>query len=164
MKVSSRTEYGMRAMLELAYHYDDGGPMMLQRIARNQDIPEKYLEQLFIKLRKAKLIKGRRGPSGGYFLTRCPSEIDLCEVMEALDGPIRLAKCIAEPSTCERSGSCAIQELWGQINHSIRSTLGGTSLAQLCQRQQDFKQPLVGLPTIPMMSCSETKEFKQNAA
>lgn len=135
MKLSSRVEYGTRALLELSFHFEDRCPLMLQSIAQKQSIPLKYLEQLFTKLRKAKLVKGFRGPTGGYQLTRHPSEIQLCEIVEALDGPLSVSKCLTDKKV-KNDSPVAVQNVWQQLNQVIRQTLTGISLQDLSQRQK----------------------------
>lgn len=130
MKLSSRTEYAVRAMAELAEMHG-GGPISLREIAARQDIPEKYLEQLFRQLRKAELISGLRGAQGGYSLAREPCEITVGDIMRAVDGPIAVCSCAAEDkgdADCERKSHCAAHPVWAKLQDGIVSILDSTTL------------------------------------
>jgi Rrf2 family protein len=136
MKLSTRAEYGTRALIELALVYQNGEttPLMLQTVATRQNISKKYLEQLFIPLRKAGIIEGLRGPSGGYRLARAPEDISLSELFEVLEGPVAVADCLVTPDTCKHSGFCATQEVWQQLSKAIGDTLDSYTLADLTER------------------------------
>ena len=130
MKLSSRTEYAVRAMAELAQMHG-GDPVSLREIAGRQEIPEKYLEQLFRQLRKAGLIKGVRGAQGGYTLTGGPRDVTVGDIMRAVDGPIALCSCAAEGEQhdgCERKPHCAAHPVWARLQNGIVSILDSTTL------------------------------------
>ncbi len=130
MKLSSRTEYAVRAMAELAEMHG-GGPVSVREIAARQDIPGKYLEQLFRQLKKAGLIKGVRGAQGGYSLAGKPSGVTVGDIMRAVDGPIAVCSCAAESegyNDCERKPHCAAHPVWARLQNSIVSILDSTTL------------------------------------
>ena len=130
MKLSSRTEYAVRAMAELALMHGSD-PVSLREIAARQDIPEKYLEQLFRQLRKAGLIKGVRGAQGGYSLAGRPSDVTVGDIMRAVDGPIAVCSCAAEgegDDDCERKPHCAAHPVWARLQSGIVSILDSTTL------------------------------------
>jgi len=130
MKLSSRTEYAVRAMAELALMHGSD-PVSLREIAARQDIPEKYLEQLFRQLRKAGLINGVRGAQGGYSLAGKPSDITVGDIMRAVDGPIAVCSCAAEgegDDDCERKPHCAAHPVWARLQSGIVSILDSTTL------------------------------------
>src|SRR5437879_13208701 len=89
MKLSTKTRYGVRAVFDIAFH-NSGQPTQARDIARRQDVPLRYLEQIFQELRRAHLVSAKRGPRGGYFLARAPGEITLGDVVRAVQGPIHL--------------------------------------------------------------------------
>ncbi|MFH1485390.1 MAG: Rrf2 family transcriptional regulator, partial [Chloroflexota bacterium] len=97
-----RADYGLRALVDLAMHYDES-PVQTSEIASRQSIPEPYLDQLLTTLRKAGLIHSRRGPRGGHSLAREPGQILLSEVINTLEGPCAPMNCIDNPETCPRS-------------------------------------------------------------
>jgi Rrf2 family protein len=135
--VSSRSEYGMRLMVELAKHFG-GGPLSLRTVAESEDLPEAYLEQLAASLRSAGLVKGKRGAGGGYVLSRAPSEIRAGDVIRALDGPIAPQICTAEGeplSGCSRQPFCDTHAVWQRLRDSMVATLDGITLQSLIRRE-----------------------------
>lgn len=143
MRVSSRGEYGARALLDLALH----GPGVVQAedIARRQEIPESYLNQLLIALRKAGLITSKRGPRGGHALARHPSQIDMAEVILALEGSTAPAACVDEETTdeCGLAGRCTLRRVWQRVKRATDAILEGTTLEDLRRRQQEMEGRLM---------------------
>ncbi|MEW6440754.1 MAG: Rrf2 family transcriptional regulator [bacterium] len=140
MKLSTRGRYGARALMELAKHHG-GGPMSLKELAARQQIPLKYLEQIAIILKHAKLIKSTRGPLGGYLLTRPPDKIDLLEVVETLEGPFSFVGCVKDPSSCERVETCAFNELWSTISSEASRILRSVTLADMVRMDSEKNRP-----------------------
>ena len=134
MKVSSKAHYGLRAMTELARAYGRG-PIALSEVARVEHLSLGYLEQLVATLRRAGLVEGMRGASGGYRLARPPSAITVGEIYRALEGPIGPVECLEDgyvPGACEREPSCASRSIWRRVRSSIEQVLDSTTLADLC--------------------------------
>lgn len=148
MKLSTRAEYGTRALVELAMNHEDPRPMMLQTIADRQSISKKYLEQLFILLRRAEIVEGLRGPTGGYRLARHPSEIRMSEIIEVLEGSLAVADCLIDQESCTKSGSCATQEIWAKVTHAIEDILGAITLQELVTRHTCVVEQLRSLPSM----------------
>src|ERR1035437_2604611 len=138
MMFSTKAEYGVRVMVELARRAG-ADPIPLAEIAAHDGLPLAYLEHLVARLRKAGLVDSRRGSRGGYMLARAPSEITMAEVVEALEGSIAPIECISEASdgsiVCSRESSpghvCPTKLLWTRVRSSIVSTLEQTTLADL---------------------------------
>jgi Rrf2 family transcriptional regulator, cysteine metabolism repressor len=138
MMFSTKAEYGVRVMVELARR-SDGEPMPLAEIAANDGLPLAYLEHLVARLRKAGLVDSRRGSRGGYLLARPAAKITMAEVVEALEGSIAPIECISETSdgsiVCARESSrdhvCPTKLLWTRVRFSIVNTLRETTLADL---------------------------------
>ncbi|GHU65691.1 AsnC family transcriptional regulator [Clostridia bacterium] len=130
MKLSTRSQYGIHAMLDLALAYGEG-PQPLRLIAERQAVPEQYLEQLIAPLRRGGLVKSARGASGGYELASPPELIQVGEILRALEGPVRLTDCVSEPDTCARAGICPSRALWERLNNAIQDVLDNTTLAEL---------------------------------
>ena len=86
MKLSNKTRYGVRALFDIAYH-NSGRPTQARDIARRQQVPVRYLEQIFQELRRARLVEAKRGPRGGYFLGRSPESLTIGDVVRAVQGP-----------------------------------------------------------------------------
>ncbi len=93
MKLSTRSRYGTRMMLDLAQHYDEG-PVQIGNVSKRENISVKYLEQLIIPLKKANFIKSVRGPKGGHMLAKPPEAITVGEIVRVLEGGINLSSCI----------------------------------------------------------------------
>ncbi len=136
LRLSTRTCYALRAMLELSLHHE--GRVLLRGIADSRDLPLKYLEQLAMPLRRAGLVEAQRGSAGGYVLARPPEEISLLEIVEAVEGALDLSKCVAHATACPRAGSCPARCVWVGLCRRIRSSLGGISLAQMRDGQTDL--------------------------
>ena len=135
---STKTEYGVRVMVELARHSGEE-PVPLAEIASTGDLPLAYLEHLVARLRKAGLVDSRRGSRGGYLLARSPTEITMAEVVEALEGAIAPIECISEAPdgsvVCSRESDpahvCPTKLLWTRVRFAIVRTLQETTLADL---------------------------------
>src|SRR5512147_1430190 len=95
MRITTTSRYGVRALFDVAYH-GGGQPTQIKDISRRQKISQRYLEQIFNKLLKAGLLKSRRGPRGGYMLSRDPSEISIGDIISAAQGPIVPVLCLTE--------------------------------------------------------------------
>jgi Rrf2 family transcriptional regulator, cysteine metabolism repressor len=138
MMFSTKAEYGVRVMVELA-RSPDGEPVPLAEIAARGGLPLAYLEHLAARLRKAGLVDSRRGSRGGYMLARPPMEITMAEVVEALEGSIAPIECISEASdgtiVCSRESDpehvCPTKLLWTKVRYAIVRTLQETTLADL---------------------------------
>lgn len=130
MKLSTRGRYGTRLMLELAKQYGKG-PISMSDISKNQKIPIKYLEQLIIPLKKAKLIASVRGPKGGHMLSRAPQEINLWEILLRLESKFSFVDCLADAACCENSAACVIRPVWGKAFNSMKAIFMDTSLVDV---------------------------------
>ncbi len=141
MMFSTKTEYGVRVMVELARRAggEDGVPVPLTEIAAHGGLPLAYLEHLVARLRKAGLVDSRRGSRGGYMLARAPVEITMAEVVEALEGSIAPIECISQAPdgsiVCAREAdpahACPTKLLWTKVRFAIVRTLQETTLADL---------------------------------
>ena len=131
---STRGEYGVRLMMELARHYG-AGPVSLTEMADHESLPRPYLEQLVISLREAGLVNSTRGAHGGYTLSAPPSEIRMGAVIRALEGPIVPMICASEDPAhagiCGRTGFCNVNMLWVKVRNAITDALDSVTLADL---------------------------------
>jgi len=132
MKLSTKGRYAVSAMFCLAAYGEDKA-MHAVDIATKEGIPLPYLEQLLLKLKKARLVKSLRGPGGGYLLARRPAKISIGDVIRAADGPVALAECVPRAGACPRSGCCSTRSLWGELSTKISNLLDSTSLVDLCK-------------------------------
>jgi Rrf2 family protein len=134
LRLSTKTRYALRAMLELALREGEG-PVQLREVAKAQRISQKYLEQLALPLRHAGLVHTERGPSGGYELARPAAAITALEVVEAVEGPLRLLDCIGRPAACDRAGECVARKLWARAGEALSQVLSEATLAELRESQ-----------------------------
>ena len=135
MKLSTKGRYGTHAMLDLAIHYDDG-PVNLKDIAERQGVSRRYLEHLMVRLASSGLVRSVRGRAGGFVLARRPSQITLVEVVEALEGHIKVVDCVEDPNICSHVSACVTYEVWEEVSRVITDHLSQVTLDDLCQRQR----------------------------
>ncbi len=133
MRLTTKGRYAVTAVLDLAFH-SQKSPVTLTEIATRQTISLSYLEQLFARLRKAGLVIGVRGPGGGYRLSRDPEEINVAEVIAAVDEDLDSTKC-AGLGDCQDGLPCLTHDLWTGLSEQIRGYLKGISLGELLQRE-----------------------------
>lgn len=135
MRVSTKGDYGIRALIELAHRHGEG-PVQSAEIARRQCIPEPYLDQLLTTLRRAGFIRSIRGPQGGHALLRPPEEIRLSEVIEALEGSLSPIACL-DDGACTRPGVCVQREVWEQVRRATHDILHSVTIADLAERERE---------------------------
>lgn len=132
MRLTTKGRYAVTAMLDLAYH-SQVRPVTLTDIATRQTISLSYLEQLFARLRKAGMVKGVRGPGGGYTLSRSARDINIAEIIAAVDEPVDSTKCGGK-ANCHNDQPCITHDLWMGLSEQIRGYLQQISLGQLLER------------------------------
>jgi len=121
-------------MTELARSYRDGRLLAISEIARNEDLPLAYLEQLVGELRRAGLVEGTRGVRGGYRLAKAPEQIAVGDVYRILEGEVAPVDCTAEdyqPGTCNREAVCLSRDIWGRVQAAVLGVLDSTTLSDL---------------------------------
>jgi Rrf2 family transcriptional regulator, cysteine metabolism repressor len=135
VKLSTRTRYGTRALLELALH---GGrePVSLKDIAGKQQISLPYLEQLIAPLIAGGIIRSTKGPKGGITLARKPGDIKLSEITHLLEGSVAPVECIDNPEVCKRAEFCATRDIWGELKDVMDHYLEATTLQDLVEKQK----------------------------
>jgi Rrf2 family protein len=137
MKVSTKGDYGVRALVELAHHYGQG-PVQSAEIAARQQVPEPYLDQLLPTLRRAGLIRSVRGPQGGHALIRDPHDVNLTEVMNVLEGSLAPLACVDDPEACTKAGGCVQREVWERVRDATVEILDSISIADLAEKERDY--------------------------
>ena len=131
MKVSAKSDYAVRALLELAQAGGGDGPVKGERLAQGQDIPLKFLENILIDLRHAGIVRSQRGAEGGYWLARSPDEIYVGEVIRAVDGPLASVRGEA-PEDLDYEGAAEhLQTVWIAVRASLRSVVDELTLADV---------------------------------
>lgn len=139
LRLSTKGEYGVRAMFELARDYKSG-PLSIREISKRQGVSVAYLEQLLNRLRRARLIRSRKGPGGGYMLNKRPDEISVGKILKALEGPIAITKCL-DPSAkgCSRIEGCVSRLLWKSLGEKIEHFLETINLKDLLKEESKIK-------------------------
>lgn len=133
MKVSTRGEYGVRAMVALAKNHGQG-PMSISAMSKASAVPMPYLEQLIGPLRRAGLVESTRGARGGYRLTRSPDAVKVGDVYRVMEGPVAPMECVSEDiteQTCPLIDGCETRPVWLRMRDAIAETLDSTTLADL---------------------------------
>ncbi len=150
MKISTKGEYGIRALLELSHRYTEGYVQSAD-IAQARSIPGNYLYQLLITLRKAGIIRSRRGPQGGHMLARAPESICLAEVLIALEGPLEPTTCIQKAliHDCPFGDGCAVRDVWQRIADETERILRETNFRDL-SRDEAFKRQAAGAGVVAL--------------
>jgi Rrf2 family protein len=150
MRLSQRADYAAHAMVEIARWYGER-PVHATEIAQRQGIPEPYLEQLLLALRRAALVRSYRGPGGGYTLTRPPAAISLADIVAALEGPFNPP----EESLHDAEGAdsdpltCPIRDAWHLATATMRRILDGMTLEILVDRQREIDRKRAAENTQP---------------
>jgi Rrf2 family cysteine metabolism transcriptional repressor len=139
MKLSTRTRYAVRAIIELAQN-GNSKPLQLKIIAQRQDISVKYLEQLMAILRSSGFVRSIRGSKGGYVLAKAPNQIKLNEVLHRLEGSVATVECVENEDYCSRSADCASRYLWVQVEQAIEKVLEAITLQDLVDKANGEKK------------------------
>ncbi|GHF43693.1 Rrf2 family protein [Deinococcus metalli] len=142
MWVSTRAQYGLRAMIEIGRQ--DGQPVTLKSVSQRQNISLHYLEQIVATLRRAGYIQSVRGAKGGYRLSRSAGSIHAYEVVTTLEGSLAPVACAEKDHVCDHDTVCGTQDLWKRVDQALRDVLGSTTLEQLIleAEQLDHQQLL----------------------
>ena len=134
MWVSTKAQYGLRALIEIARQ--DGQPVPLKDVSERQGLSQHYLEQIASNLRRAGFIKSVRGAHGGYRLARPAEQINAYDVVTAMEGSIAPVQCVEDDHSCDSQNVCGTQDLWFRVDAALREVLGGTTLADLIAEQE----------------------------
>lgn len=144
MKLSTKSRYGVRAMFDMAYHAGNL-PAQIKDISRRQNISPRYLEQIFQDLKKAGLLKSRRGPQGGYSLAKPAEQITVKDIVLAAEGELQLVDCVKgrrkkgeKSPVCEFDNQCITQGLWSEASRILGSYFESVSLKDLCEKGKEL--------------------------
>ncbi len=141
MRVTTQGEYGLRCMINIGKNSKDG-PVSIQKISDEEDLPRTYVEQLLLKLRRNRLISSVRGAKGGYLLARDPSEINMKDIIKALEGKVLEIVCDRRAKsrrTCKYEGRCSLNRVWKELSININGVLENITLEDLIE--QELKKP-----------------------
>jgi len=133
MKLSNKSRYAMQAMFDLAYH-TEGRAAQIKDISERQAIPGRFLEQVFHDLKRAGLVRSKRGPRGGYELTRAPEEVRLGDIIRATEGPITLGSIEGKPALPRgiAAGQDVLRETLAKLSREVEACFDHVSLSELC--------------------------------
>ena len=134
MRISRQADYAVRAVLHLSL-VNSRARVTRAEIAEAQEIPLAFLTKILNRLAAAGLVDLRRGVKGGVKLAKAPAEISLADVIETVDGPLTLNRCLIRPHECPRDHFCAVHPLWRQLTKELRARLAGIDFAALARRQ-----------------------------
>ena len=139
MRLSSKSLYGVRAVYDIASH-SVGVPVQIKDIARRQKISPRYLEQIFQGLKKADVLRGKRGPQGGYSLVRSPGEISVGDVLRATEGLPELVFCVSKKmqKECKLLDTCVTRPIWQEAYAKIFDYFDSISIQKLCEMGGDM--------------------------
>ena len=135
MKLSTKSRYSVRLMIDLALHGSDGF-VLLKDVAERQSISEKYLGHLVPLLKSAGFIRTERGAKGGFALIKDPREVSLKDIIEATEGTVSLVECLKDPGSCKRSGHCAAFDIWADVTEGVKGVLEQYKLSDLVEKQR----------------------------
>ncbi len=148
MEISRRTDYGVRVILDLA-SLGEGQRASTLEIAERQSIPAPFLAKIVSQLSTSGLVETYRGAGGGVVLARSPSQINLLDVIEALDGPVRLNRCAIEPDACPREEHCPVHDIWVEAQQDLTRALTAVTFDTLVTQARGRSVPLVSIPQGP---------------
>ncbi len=130
MKLSTKTRYGTRILIELALKINEG-PVQVSKIAASQKIPVKYLEQILRTLKLAGIVKSMRGPKGGHLLDKKPEDLSLGQIVRLFEGQTDLVECVSSPEKCDMASECLVRNAWYDATSVLYEKLDGISIADL---------------------------------
>ncbi len=140
MRLSTKGQYAVRAMVGLVCHANDG-PITLKDISDSEGISLAYLEQLFVKLRRGNIVKSFRGPGGGYVLARPASEIKVGEVILVVEESLNPVACLdGDPSICAKANKCVTQRVWKGLADKIKEFLDSITIEDLSREALQFSK------------------------
>ena len=142
MRLSTKCRYGTRALIEIGRNYGHG-PVKRKDIAKAQDLSRSYIENILITLKSKKILKTTRGADGGFELLRLPSEINLYQVVTALEGSIAPVDCVEDESICKRDGKkCVARRAWLKLHEAQVAVLSGITLQDLLDWEKEDNKNL----------------------
>jgi len=143
MKLTTKSRYGVRGVFDIAYHAG-GLPAQMKDISERQRVSARYLEQIFMQLKRAGILGAKRGPKGGYFLLKEPKDVTVYDILECTEGPIELVFCVGEDSDgefcgapqCEMKDQCVASPMWKEVGDEIADVFRGTTIQDLCKKAE----------------------------
>jgi len=141
VRLTTKSRYGTRAIFDIAYN-SSGTPVQIKDISSRQQIPQRYLEQIFHKLKQAKVVKSVRGPGGGYLLAKDPTKITVGEIIKAMREPIDPVFCVDtgvdSAKKCNEVEECVTRQIWKEAGEKITAYFNSITVADLCRKAQSM--------------------------
>lgn len=136
--ISKKTKYGLKALMHLARQYDKG-PILIADLAREENIPKKFLEAILLSLKNSGILQSRKGKGGGYYLGRDPGKITFGQAIRVMEGPLAPVPCVSETAyakctECEKEETCGIRLVMKDVREAIAGILDGTTLADALEK------------------------------
>lgn len=135
LKMSAKARYALRVVLDVALHQMSAQPRTLASIAKDESLSPKFLSRIVIPLRRKGLLRSVRGKSGGFRLARNAEDITLLEIVEAMQGPLAILDCLADPVACPRGEKCFVRRVWSDVNLAFARTLSQVSVASILRKR-----------------------------
>ena len=139
LTLSTKTRYATRMLVYLAGGAQLGRCVSSREIGEAEEVSPDYVEQILAKLRSAGFVRSRRGPKGGFVLSRDATEISVADVLGAMEGPLCIVACLAEG--CPRSPRCVTQPVWRKANEAVLGVLSGTTIGELAEKAEALREP-----------------------
>lgn len=137
MKLSARSRYATRLLLDLALH-DDDTPLRTTVLSESTGITVQFIEQIIRPLKKAGLIQSKRGATGGHILDRDPKSVSVGEIVRIMEGGINLTDCVTDKSICARSATCRTRKVWTRASKVLEEELDSITLADLMANPREL--------------------------
>lgn len=131
--LTKKAEYGLQFMVALAQNYGQG-PLPLRKFAKQRKLPYRFLANIALKLKKARLVKTKEGIEGGYFLFEPPEKIEILPILEVLEGPIEMVECLRQEASCPWSNICGQKAMFEQIKGTLKKIIQAHTLADLIKK------------------------------
>jgi Rrf2 family protein len=142
MKLTRASDYAIRGVVYMSMQ-DEGKIVVIPEVAREMDVPVGFLARIFQSLSRAGIVISHRGKKGGYSMARKPETVTLCDVIEAVEGDIKLNLCLDGYNACDRMGFCGIRKELAKVQEDLVSSLKKTDFAELADREQEHRNSLV---------------------
>ena len=141
MKLSRKCDYALRALVRMAMQQEPGY-QNIAAIARQEDIPARYLEQIFLTLKNAGILSSKAGPGGGYRLCKAAGEIPLGRVIRLIDGPVAPVRCVSRTAyeKCPHEATCALRPIMKDVRDAIAGILDSITLEDACKRAEGIME------------------------
>jgi len=140
MKITYKGDYALKAILDLSYQFNSGKVTPLSDISKRQDIPEKYLEQIMLILKRAGYVKSKRGIGGGFLLLKPPNAVTVGEIVRLIEGPVEPIACgDAAYNGCGEETTCAFREIWLKVTHAINGIVDTVTFEQIMKRSDELQ-------------------------